>query len=331
MFLHPAILSLVVGSALVSLMLVHACIVGARILSRWDLQNGSELQLSLERRTYLVSTIMTYALGFQLLSLFLFIYTVDHLAVLFVGAMCAAGSLNANSWGYPTLILKIINFLLAGLWLILNYTDNRGYDYPLIRLKYGLLLLITPLVAVETALQSAYFMGLEPNVITSCCGTLFTSDSGGVTSGITALRHLPVEAAFYSSLLLTLALGVRFYRTGRGLAPFTLMNGAVLVSSVLALMSFVSLYIYELPTHHCPFCILHGEYGHVGYPLYISILAGALFGFGMAAIAPFRKRASLAAVVPRVQKGLTFMALGFHGVNFFIVIAVASFSNLILH
>lgn len=331
MFLHPAILSLVVGSALVSLMLLYACVVGARILRHWNLESGSERQLELERRTYLVSTVMSYALGFQLLSLFLFIYTVDHLAVLFVGAMCAAGSLNANAWGYPTLILKMVNFLLAGLWLIVNYTDNRGYDYPLVRLKYVLLLLVAPVVAAETILQTAYFRGLSPNVITSCCGTLFTSDSGGVTSGIAALPHTPIEVAFYSSIVLLLVLGVRFTRTGRGLGLFALLNGTVLATSVLALMSFVSLYIYELPTHHCPFCILHGEYGHVGYPLYISILAGGLFGFGMAVIAPFRRRASLAEVVPRVQKGLAFLALGFHAANLAIVSVVAGFSNLILH
>jgi hypothetical protein len=330
MFFHPAILSLLMGSALVAFMLVYSCFMGARIIKRWDIQSGSELQLSLERRTYLISTIMTYALGFQLVSLFLFIYTVDHLSVLFVGAMCAAGSLNANSWGYPTLILKIVSFLLAGLWLIVNHTDNRGYDYPLIRLKYGLLLGITPLILAEMVSQAAYFRGLEPNIITSCCGTLFTSDSGGVTSGIMALPHAPVEVAFFSSLSLTVVLGIRFYRTGRGLIPFTVMNGAAFLSSVVALMSFVALYIYELPTHHCPFCILHGEYGHVGYPLYISILAGALLGFGMAVVAPFRRRPSLAGAVPRIQKGLALMTLGFHLVTLLTVIAGVSFSNLIL-
>ncbi len=55
------------------------------------------------------------------------------------------GSLHANLWGYPALILKIITFLLAGIWLIVNYTDNiRGYDYPLIKKKYALLLIIAP-------------------------------------------------------------------------------------------------------------------------------------------------------------------------------------------
>jgi hypothetical protein len=178
--------------------------------------------------------------------------------------------------------------------------------------------------------QAAYFRGLEPNIITSCCGTLFTSDSGGVTSGIMALPHAPVEVAFFSSLSLTVVLGIRFYRTGRGLIPFTVMNGAAFLSSVVALMSFVALYIYELPTHHCPFCILHGEYGHVGYPLYISILAGALLGFGMAVVAPFRRRPSLAGAVPRIQKGLALMTLGFHLVTLLTVIAGVSFSNLIL-
>jgi hypothetical protein len=331
MFFHPAILALLISSVLISVMLVYSSAIGALVLRRWDIQSGSELQLVLERRTYLVSTVMTYALGFQLLSLFLFIYTVDHLAVLFVGAMCAAGSLNANVWGYPTLILKIVNFILAGLWLIVNFTDNRGYDYPLIRLKYVLLLLITPLIVGEMLVQLAYFMGLEPNIITSCCGTLFTSDAGGVTSGVMVLPHVPVEITFYLSMFVTLAFGVRFYRSGKGLVPFTLMNGAAFVSSIMALMSFISLYIYELPTHHCPFCILHGEYSHIGYPLYISILAGAVFGFGMAAVAPFRRKRSLSEVVPRIQKGLALMVLGFHGANILMVLVGVSFSNLTLH
>ena len=40
--------------------------------------------------------------------------------------MCAAGTLNVNGCGYPTLILKIINFLLAGLWLIVNFCRQPG-------------------------------------------------------------------------------------------------------------------------------------------------------------------------------------------------------------
>ncbi|MBE0584367.1 MAG: hypothetical protein IH612_11490, partial [Desulfofustis sp.] len=132
MTVHPAILALLLGSGLIAGMLCYSAWEGARIIRSWDINSGSERQLRLERRTYLVSALMSYALGFQVLSLFLFIYTADALSPLFVGAMCAAGSLNVNDFGYPTLIIKIISCLCAGVWLIVNYTDNQGYDYPLI-------------------------------------------------------------------------------------------------------------------------------------------------------------------------------------------------------
>lgn len=35
----------------------------ARILRRWDINSGSELQLRLERRTYLISTLLGFSLG----------------------------------------------------------------------------------------------------------------------------------------------------------------------------------------------------------------------------------------------------------------------------
>ena len=117
----PAILALFTGSLLISGMLLFSAYYAVQILQKWDMRSGSDTQLNLERRTYLISSLMAYALAFQLASFFLFIYTADNLHTFFTGAMCAAGSLNANRWGYPTIILKIINFLLAGVWLIVNF------------------------------------------------------------------------------------------------------------------------------------------------------------------------------------------------------------------
>src|SRR5512138_860001 len=124
MIMQPAIIALFLGSILVSLMVVYAAGYGVSILRSWDLKDGSELQLNLERKTYLISTVMSYAFGFQLLSVFLFIFSADRLSGLFTGAMCAAGTLNMNGFGYPALTLKIVNFILGGVWLIVNYTDN---------------------------------------------------------------------------------------------------------------------------------------------------------------------------------------------------------------
>jgi hypothetical protein len=61
-------------------MLGYSVYEGVRIIRHWDIDSGSEYQLDLERRTYLISTLMAYAMGFQLLSLFLFIYTADTLS-----------------------------------------------------------------------------------------------------------------------------------------------------------------------------------------------------------------------------------------------------------
>ena len=136
MLLNPAIIALIIGSLLAAGFAVYASVMGVQIIRWWDIQSGSERQLALERKTYLITTIFAYLSGFQLFSLFLFVYTADHIHDLFVGAMCAAGSLNVNDFGYPTLVLKAVTFVLCGLWLIVNHTDNRAADYPLIRTKY---------------------------------------------------------------------------------------------------------------------------------------------------------------------------------------------------
>ncbi len=309
MIFHPAIIALLLGSLLTGLMLLYSSYYGIRILRHWDIRSGSELQLGLERRTYLISTVMSYAFGFQLLSLFLFIFTADTIHSLFVGAMCAAGTLNVNEFGYPTIIIKGVNFLLAGLWLILNHTDNRAFDYPLIRKKYILLIAITPLVLAEAALQAAYFLSLKPDVITSCCGALFTTDREGISSSIASLPRIPMKVAFYTTMALTVLTGAVFYLRGRGVYFFSLLSTATFFISIAALISFICLYFYELPTHHCPFCILQKEYGYVGYFLYVTLLGGGVSGMGVGMIMPFRKIGSLSQALPQIQRKLALTAV----------------------
>ena len=122
--------------------------------------------------------------------------------------MCAAGSLYANSFGYPVLLLKILNFFLAGLWLILNHADNRASDYPLIRKKYIFLLALAPFILAEAVLQAGYFLQLNPNIITSCCGTLFSGEGAGISADIGTLPGPVMKTMFFGSMTATLATGV---------------------------------------------------------------------------------------------------------------------------
>jgi hypothetical protein len=320
MILHPGILALLVSSLLIGGMVLYSAICGVGILRGWDINSGSDRQLFLERKTYLISTILGYFLAFQLVSLFLFIYSADSICPLFVGAMCAVGTLSLNAYGYPVLFCKIANFILAGLWLILNHVDSRGYDYPLLKTKYRILLLMTPFVIGEAVLQGFYFLSLTPNVITSCCGSLFGAGTTSLASEIANLPAFPTMAAFYSVTALTVVCGILFYRTGKAGLLFAGLSGTTFIVAIISVISFISLYFYELPTHHCPFCILQQEYGYVGYPLYILLLAGTVAGLGAGLITPFRKIPSLAATLPPLQRHLTLFSIA----SFILFTAIAS-------
>ena len=328
MILHPAIIALLVSSILVTAMVLLALWFGVRILRHWDLRSGSSLQLDLERRTYLISTILAYAFGFQLISLFLLVYTADSISPLFTGAMCAAGTFNVNGFGYPLLLLKVVNFLLAGLWLIMNHADNQAYDYPLVKKKYGLLMIVAPLVVLETVLQALYFQGLHPDIITSCCGSLFSTSSATITSHIVSLPEAPLRIAFTAVIVTTGVLGWAFIVTGRGGYAFSLAASATFVTGMASLLSFISPAVYELPTHHCPFCVLQREYGYIGYFFFAALFGGAVSGMGIGLLMPFLRLPSLTNILPAMQKRLAVVSLAFTVTLALITAYILLFSNL---
>ena len=304
MIFHPTVMALFAGSILVSFMILYSASYAFQIVRRWDLQSGSEIQLNLERKTYLISTLLAYAFGFELLSFFLYVFTADQIHIFFVGAMCAAGSLYANDYGYPTLIVKLFNFLLAGIWLILNYVDNKGYDYPLIKTKCFFLLLLVPLILLETFLQANYFLRLKPNIITSCCGTLFSTDTFVLPSEMGFFSSIRTKATFYATILLTVGTGAFYFLKGKGAYLFSAASALAFAVSVVSILSFITPYIYELPAHHCPFCILQKEYGYIGYLIYVTLLGGAIAGLSVGALMPFTKIKSLAEILPLFQQRL---------------------------
>lgn len=309
MILQPAVIALLLIALLVAGMGLYAGYYGLRILGHWDQASGSETQLELERRTYLISTLMSYILSFELMSFFLFIYTADDLHSLFNGAMCAAGTLAVNPYGYPALLVKMVNFLLAGVWLIVNHADNRGYDYPLIRIKYKLLNVVVPLLLVESALLFVFFAGVKPDIITSCCGSLFSHESNSLSGDLAALPHLPMQIALVAGMALTAGSGLLFRQRGRCGYLFSMASTSTFLVAAASVVSFICLYFYELPTHHCPFCLLQQDYNSIGYVLYAALFSGAVAGLGTGVLMPFRKVGSLVRIIPVLQRRLTLVTL----------------------
>ncbi len=311
MFMQPGIIALLLGSGITLVLLAYASFLGVKIWRNWDIGSNSEAQLALERTTYLVSTLVKYGLLFEIVSVFLFIYTADDLHNLLVGAMCATGSLNANSFGFPALYAKIAVLFLAAGWIALDSLDSKAEDYPLTKKKYKLLLLIVPFVVAGYVLQIKYFGGIDPNVITSCCGVLFSEGGTGVGSSLASLPVRPTEVVFYSLFLIIFFVGVIALKSGRKLfmVLLALLSAFFFFVSIAAIVSFISLYFYQIPTHHCPFDILQAGYYYAGYPLYVSLFAGSFFGTMAGVIQPLGRIKTLSAIIPAVQRRWTFIAL----------------------
>ncbi len=117
--------------------------------------------------------------------------------------------------------------------------------------------------------------------------------------------------AFYGWTALTLVAGFLFFFKGKGGYLFAGLSGILFLIAATSIFSFISLYVYELPTHHCPFCVLQREYGYVGYPLYVALLGSTITGMGVGLLMPFRKIESLREILPRLQKRLTLVSMGF--------------------
>ncbi|HDK38160.1 MAG TPA: hypothetical protein ENG92_04005 [Thiolapillus brandeum] len=328
MLLNPAILALILVSAVISFMLLLAAGFAIQLLKSWDINSGSELQLRLERRTYLISTLLTWAFAFELISLILFVYNAESMSGQFVGAMCATGVLNVNSWGWPTLFLKMLVFFIGTIWLAINYLDNKGYDYPLVKIKYLLLLLIVPLVVTEFFVQARYFLEMTPDVITSCCGSLFASDAQGVAAEVSSLSPKAAIGVLYGSGLIVMLTGSWYLLRKKGGLLFACSSTVAFVAALMSIISYISLYIYEHPHHHCPFCILKSGHDYAGYALYIPLFMATSIALAAGVISPWRKIPSLNAAVEVYAPRLAFTALSLFVIFYAIATWMVLRSNL---
>ncbi len=304
MIFQTPIMALLLVAALSAAVALWSSGFAVTVLRSWNLADMSRAQLRRERMTELVSTLFAAVMLAQLAALLLFVYNADRMASLFVGAMCAVGTLNVNGYGFPALYLKIAVFFSAVLWLMLDRADRMASDYPLTRVKYAALIGIAVLVLADGATELAYFLNMHTDVITSCCSKLFTPANEGISDEMAA-----VDPALALWLLGGAGAGVALsgglaLRTGRFHALYALASAVFFAVALMAIVAVISAYIYEHPNHHCPFCILKPEYGYYGYLLYIPLFLATAFGLGAGLLSHFRKHPSLDSRLPALTRRL---------------------------
>ncbi len=330
MIFHTPIMAMLLASLLSTTTIIWAAGFSVQVLRHWDTGSGHARQIAMERRTYLVSTALAFVMVLELASLMLFVFNADKMAVMFVGAMCAVGTLNVNAYGMPALILKIIVFFSAAVWLVINHVDAMGRDYPLTRFKYAFLLGLAPVMVAAAALQLAYFLNLNADVITSCCSKLFTPETTGIDAQLSAADPKLALWLFGGGVAGMLALAATARRYGRFALLYAIAGAGFFGLSIVAIVSVISSYIYEQPHHHCPFCILKPEYDYIGYGLYLPLFAATAFALAAGFLSLGPLPASLKAYLPATRRSIIALSAVFY-VLFGVVALYAIFrSHLIL-
>ena len=253
--------------------LLHFYLV-SKLFLKWDINSTSKLQYSLENQSYLTATIIKYILFLKILIFLFFIFTLDKISNVLTGAMCAAGVVDATSYGIYLLLFKLINIYFFGFWLVIHNIDMKTKELKFTKLKFGFYIFIYLIFLVETLIELTMFGSIEVDKLVSCCGTLYSNSSGSYISSLFSFETNYLLTAFYGIFTLL----VIFYFIKNDYL-YTLFNLLFLIISLISLIMFFGTYIYQLPTHHCPFCMLQKEYYYIGYLIYITLFLGTFFGF----------------------------------------------------
>ena len=94
-------------------------------------------------------------------------FNADRMSVMFVGAMCAVGTLNANAYGFPALYAQLVAFFFAATWLAINRPTTRRARLSATRAGHRLLLAYALLPRRCCTSQFNPFICLEADVITA--------------------------------------------------------------------------------------------------------------------------------------------------------------------
>ncbi|DAB40557.1 MAG TPA: hypothetical protein CFH81_04800 [Sulfurovum sp. UBA12169] len=241
------------------------------ILTRWNFNSPSKLQYTLEKRDYFVSLILYFALSSKVVLLPFFINLLNSLSEKLPGAMCAAGVVSANEYGQILLILKVVIIFVSGTWLILNAKDKLEVNLPYIKSRYYLYLILFFLIILELVVEYLYFTNISTEEVVLCCSAIYGANSGGLTLPF-GLDIFGILYLFYATWVLLFLTYIKKY-----LLINTVANILYLVLSFYALTYFFSTYVYELPTHKCPYCLFQKEYHYIGYLLWGSLIGGSFY------------------------------------------------------
>lgn len=273
MILSPEVLTIFILNLIFAIFAIAAFYMSVKIFLNWDINSTSKTQYILEKQSVLTATIIKFIFAIKVPLFLFFIFTLDKLSNVLTGAMCGAGVLDATEFGTYLMVLKILNLYLFAYWIKLHVEDIQDEKQPYIKIKFGIFIVLFFLFITELILEGIMFNAIEIDKMVSCCGSLYSSSSLSVIGSIIKLDNTTILSIFNINFL---AIVVFYFLKNRYMFAFS--NLVFIVVALVSLIAFFGTYIYQLPSHHCPFCFLQSDYYHIGYVIYILLFVGTFYG-----------------------------------------------------
>ena len=246
------------------------------LLKKYQKDASSALQYSLEKKSYLITTIIQFSLFAYIFLLLFFTHTLDTLAELIPGAMCGAGVVGGNEYGLLLLLLKFMIIIFSLLWISLHEQDMQQKNFPYFKKKFYLFILLYALIFATFIIEILFYSELNFESPVLCCSSLYGQTANTTLFGLSIPLIVSLFYLTYFFIMFSL------YFKKRGALIFSALIFIPL--SYYSITYFFSPYIYELPTHTCPFCLLHQENYFIGYFIYFSLIFSLYYNLKVALI-----------------------------------------------
>lgn len=269
--LSPYLMSIFIVEMIIITLGLVALFWSLKISLDFDRDSTTSYQYKLATKGYLVATIIFFIATIKLSIFLYFIWTMDSISSIVPGAMCAAGIVSATDYGSFMFGLKMVNlFLLCG-WILIHINDTKSIESRFLKLKFTLFQPLFFLLVLEFILTMSHFSRITTDTPVACCSIVFSQSDIATKAFIHTDTF--ILGLFFGSFVLYVLSGVL-----KKPLLFGFLSVGFAVSAIYALIRFFSPYVYELPTHMCPYCLLQSEYYYVGYLIYALVFFGILFG-----------------------------------------------------
>lgn len=255
---------LLFSGQIIALLLLFRVAFDSVLFLQWNSGASDEKQISLERKTYLLNSLLSFALLLNLAVAFWFLHLLNnHFPSLIKGAMCGDGVIRAGKFGEVVFYLKAAIFVLFSVIHHLNEADFRQAKMPFTPSKY---IFVFPLLGLNLAdfyFGFEFVSSLKPDVVTNCCSAAAFISENAKETPFQAFDKKGYRIVFvFFSILMTAGF---YFRHSLIYASLTL---GFIASGIFALKYHFAALIYENLSHNCLFDLFISENHYVGYVIF---------------------------------------------------------------